>query len=97
MSPAVQTGSGEVVIAVQDHGRGIPAEELDTIFQPFRSTFDKGTGLGLAIVHRIVTDYSDTIEVSSTVGVGTTVSVHLPVRAAAEAPPAGASEHKAAV
>jgi two-component system sensor histidine kinase PilS (NtrC family) len=88
---------GEVVIAVQDHGRGIPSDELDTIFQPFRSTFDKGTGLGLAIVHRIVTDYSGTIEVSSTVGVGTTVSVHLPVRAAAAAPSSGASEHKATV
>ena len=43
---------------VQDQGCGIPADELDGIFQPFRSSFEKGTGLGLAIVHRIVTDYS---------------------------------------
>jgi two-component system sensor histidine kinase PilS (NtrC family) len=87
----------EVVIAVQDQGRGIPADELDTIFQPFRSTFEKGTGLGLAIVHRIVTDYSGTIEVASTVGAGTTVRVRLPVRAVADAPQSGPPEHKAAV
>ncbi|MBI4266244.1 MAG: PAS domain-containing protein [Acidobacteria bacterium] len=74
--------AGEVVLGVQDQGRGIPAEELDGIFQPFRSSFEKGTGLGLAIVHRIVSDYGGVIQVSSTVGVGTTVHVHLPVRAA---------------
>ena len=61
----------EVVLAVQDEGCGIPADEIDAIFQPFRSTFERGTGLGLATVHRIVTDYSGTIQVSSTVGAGT--------------------------
>jgi signal transduction histidine kinase len=60
---------------------GIPADQLDAIFQPFRSTFSKGTGLGLAIVHRIVSDYGGEIHVSSTPGLGTTVSVRLPVRA----------------
>jgi two-component system sensor histidine kinase PilS (NtrC family) len=71
---------GELVMAVCDQGRGIPAEDLDSIFQPFRSSFEKGSGLGLAIVHRIVTDYGGTIQVSSTVGVGTTVRVLFPVR-----------------
>ena len=73
------TAQDEVVLSVQDEGRGIPAEELDSIFQPYRSTFERGTGLGLAIVHRIVTDYGGVIQVSSTVGVGTTVRVRLPV------------------
>ena len=72
----------EVVFSVRDEGRGIPAEELDSIFQPFRSSFERGTGLGLAIVHRIVSDYGGVIQVSSTVGVGTTVSVRLPIRGA---------------
>jgi two-component system sensor histidine kinase PilS (NtrC family) len=71
---------GELVLAVQDEGRGIPAEELDGIFQPFRSSFERGSGLGLAIVHRIVTDYGGTIQVSSTVGAGTTVRVRFPIR-----------------
>jgi two-component system sensor histidine kinase PilS (NtrC family) len=71
---------GDLVLAVSDEGCGIPADELDGIFQPFRSSFEKGTGLGLAIVHRIVTDYEGLIQVSSTVGVGTTVRVRLPIR-----------------
>ena len=71
----------EVVLGVQDNGRGIPAEEIDSIFQPFRSSFEGGTGLGLAIVHRIVTDYGGVIQVSSTVGVGTIVRVRFPARA----------------
>jgi len=85
--------SADVVLSVQDQGCGIPAEELDGIFQPFRSSFEKGTGLGLAIVHRIVTDYNGVIQVSSDVGVGTTVKVVLPVRAGAamEVPAQGAA------
>jgi two-component system sensor histidine kinase PilS (NtrC family) len=81
----------EVVISVQDEGRGIPAEELDGIFQPYRSSFERGTGLGLAIVHRIVSDYGGVIQVSSTVGVGTTVRVRLPVHATGIVPVAAAS------
>jgi two-component system sensor histidine kinase PilS (NtrC family) len=74
----------DVVLSVEDQGCGIPAEDVDGIFQPFRSSFDKGTGLGLAIVHRIVTDYNGVIQVSSTVGTGTTVRVRLPMRAAVQ-------------
>jgi two-component system sensor histidine kinase PilS (NtrC family) len=72
-------GVPEVVLTVDDEGRGIPAEEIDGIFQPFRSSFEKGTGLGLAIVHRIVTDYGGTIHVASTVGRGTTMRVRMPM------------------
>jgi two-component system sensor histidine kinase PilS (NtrC family) len=71
-------GVDEAVITVEDTGCGIPADELDGIFEPFRSSFARGTGLGLAIVHRSVTDYGGTIHVSSTVGEGTTVRVRLP-------------------
>jgi two-component system sensor histidine kinase PilS (NtrC family) len=75
--------NGDVVIIVEDQGCGIAPDDLDGIFQPFRSTFEKGTGLGLPIVHRIVTDYRGVIQVSSTIGVGTTVHVRLPHRAGA--------------
>jgi len=83
---------GQVLLTVEDRGCGIAAEELDGIFQPFRSSFERGTGLGLAIVHRIVTDYGGTIEVSSTVGSGTSVRVRLPIHTTA-----GESRTQAAV
>jgi len=69
----------ELSITISDQGCGIPPAELEGLFQPFRSTFDKGTGLGLATVHRIVTDYNGSIQVSSMVGSGTTVRVKLPM------------------
>jgi two-component system sensor histidine kinase PilS (NtrC family) len=83
MAAAVDGASqAEVVLSVQDEGVGIPAEEIDRIFQPFRSAFERGTGLGLAIVHRIVSDYGGQIQVTSQPGAGTTVHVHLPVEVA---------------
>jgi two-component system sensor histidine kinase PilS (NtrC family) len=79
------TGQDDLTITISDQGCGIPPADLDGLFQPFRSTFDKGTGLGLATVHRIVTDYNGSIQVSSTVGSGTTVRVRLPQGSAASA------------
>jgi two-component system sensor histidine kinase PilS (NtrC family) len=70
-----------IVIRVRDEGVGIPASDLDGLFQPFHGRFVKGSGLGLAIVHRIVTDYNGEIQVNSQPGQGTTVAVHLPARA----------------
>jgi two-component system sensor histidine kinase PilS (NtrC family) len=81
------SGQDELIVTIGDQGCGIPPAELDSLFQPFRSTFDKGTGLGLAIVHRIVTDYNGSIQVSSTVGTGTTVRVRLPMRSPEPASP----------
>ncbi len=85
IEPAGNGTQESVVLEVSDEGVGIPAEELDAIFQPFRGTFSKGTGLGLAIVHRIVSDYGGEIQVSSTPGKGTTVSVRLPAKTVAAA------------
>ena len=80
LTGALEPSSGGVIITVKDEGIGIPSEDLDGLFQPFHGSFAKGSGLGLAIVHRIVTDYHGEIHVSSQVGVGTTVSVRLPVQ-----------------
>lgn len=74
-------GTG-AVLAVQDEGVGIAAEDLDGIFQPFRGAFFKGSGLGLSIVHRIVNDYNGEIQVTSERGQGTTVTVQLPAAGA---------------
>jgi len=85
LNGAIEPTSGGVVLTVRDEGIGIPAEELDSLFQPFHGSFAKGSGLGLAIVHRIVADYSGEIQVSSQPGAGTTVSVRLPARTRAVA------------
>jgi two-component system sensor histidine kinase PilS (NtrC family) len=90
-------GHEQVVLGFSDTGRGIPPDEIDSIFQPFMSSFDRGTGLGLAIVHRIVTDYGGAIQVSSRVGVGTTVRVRFPVRAMPMLPGATATRVPAEV
>ena len=78
-------GDAAGVLEVQDGGVGIPESELEAIFQPFHGAFEQGSGLGMAIVHRIVDDYGGAIRVTSKPGVGTTVEVRLPVRAAAAA------------
>ena len=74
-------GSDLAVLRVEDEGVGIPPEEVEKIFQPFRGSFGKGTGLGLAIVHRIVTDYDGHIEVKPRPGRGTIFRVTFPMSA----------------
>jgi two-component system sensor histidine kinase PilS (NtrC family) len=76
---------GNLVIRVEDQGVGIPQDEIDGIFQPFRGGFVGGTGLGLSIVHRIVSDYGGGVQVTSQRGVGTQVEVTLPVASGARA------------
>ncbi len=69
------------VIEVTDNGRGIPAENLPNIFRPFYTTKGEGTGLGLSLARRIVEDHHGRINVTSTVGKGTTFAVILPLQA----------------
>jgi two-component system sensor histidine kinase PilS (NtrC family) len=81
---AANVGGPAVVLSVSDDGVGIPAEDLDRIFQPFHGGFAKGAGLGLAIVHRIVSDQGGSIAVHSQAGRGTTIDVILPAERRAE-------------
>jgi two-component system, NtrC family, sensor histidine kinase PilS len=82
LTGAIEPASEGVALTVEDEGIGMPAAELEGLFQPFNGRFAKGSGLGLAIVHRIVADYHGEIRVNSQQGVGTSVSVRLPARAA---------------
>jgi PAS domain S-box-containing protein len=83
-------GRDSVVISIADNGCGIPEENLEKIFDPFFTTkaVGRGTGQGLAIARSIITEkHCGSIDVQSTIGVGTRFIVRLPVggRAAAQA------------
>jgi signal transduction histidine kinase len=69
-----------VQLAVSDTGRGIAAEDISKVFEPYYSTKETGTGLGLAIVKKAVDDHHGTISVKSKVGAGTTFTITLPTR-----------------
>lgn len=73
---------GQAVLAVQDSGPGIPADELPHVFERFyKSTDSGGMGLGLAIARHLVEAHGGTIRAESAPGQGTTVQVTLPVEA----------------
>jgi signal transduction histidine kinase len=67
-----------VRIRVEDTGIGIPPENLSRIFELYFTTKEQGTGMGLALVYRAVQIHNGTIDVESTVGVGTAFVVVLP-------------------
>ena len=70
-----------VKIDVVDSGIGIPSAEIPLVTQKFvrgRQVASGGSGLGLAIAKRIAEDHGGTLNISSVVGTGTTVTVTLP-------------------
>jgi signal transduction histidine kinase len=73
-----------VSVRVTDTGRGIAAEDLERVFDPFFSTKEArhGTGLGLAISQGIVREHGGTLSVESEAGVGTEFVIGLPLAGA---------------
>jgi two-component system, NtrC family, sensor kinase len=70
-----------IQVKVSDNGKGIPAERISRIFEPFYTTKapNRGTGLGLSVCHRIVKQHGGHILVDSQIDVGTEFTVVLPV------------------
>ena len=68
-------------LTVRDSGHGIPAEDMQRIFDPYFTTKPRGegTGLGLSIIYGIIKDHNGGVGVTSTVGKGTTFEIFLPV------------------
>ena len=74
-------GGRTIVTTVSDNGCGIPQENIKRIFEPFFTTKSGsgGTGLGLSITYGLVKEIGGEIEITSTVGKGTTFSITLPL------------------
>ena len=68
-----------LTIQIKDSGCGIPAENIDSIFEPFKTYKQGGTGLGLSLSKRIVEAHDGSISVASREGKGTTFTVKLPI------------------
>ncbi|MFQ5519791.1 MAG: nitrogen regulation protein NR(II) [Candidatus Methylomirabilia bacterium] len=68
----------DLEVWVADTGRGIKAEDLAHVFEPFYSTKAEGSGLGLAVVDRVVQEHGGQVEVWSAPGEGTTFTLRLP-------------------
>ena len=81
---SMESGAGLVTIAVRDHGVGIPARDLERVFERFyrvdraRSRATGGTGLGLSIVRHVVQAHDGDVTVTSTEGEGSVFSIRIP-------------------
>lgn len=92
--PSESESQPTILLGVSDTGRGISEEYLKrSLFTQFQQedTHVPGTGLGLSIVHHIVKELKGSIDIESSKGVGTTVTIRFPVERLNEkpAPPPG--------
>lgn len=76
----IERAAQEVKIWVTDQGVGIPAQNLESIFNPFFTTKPEGVGLGLPIVAKIIDEHQGRIDVRSEEHKGTTFEVVLPLK-----------------
>jgi signal transduction histidine kinase len=79
--------SGFAQIQVSDTGKGIPADRIEHLFEPYQSTKPEGSGLGLATVKKIVDLHRGVISVVSEPGKGTSFTITLPLYSAGGATP----------
>jgi signal transduction histidine kinase len=67
-----------VTIEIEDHGSGIPADDLERVFELYYTTRHDGSGLGLPIALRIIEDHGGMLSLDSRPGQGTTARIFLP-------------------
>lgn len=78
LTVALRGANGAVALDVQDTGRGISADDLSHIFDPFFSTKAEGTGLGLSVSYAIVNAHGGSLTAQSLLDVSTTFTLTLP-------------------
>ena len=71
-------GREYIKISIQDHGSGIPADQVQKVFDPYFTTKERGSGLGLSSTYSIIKHHNGHIDVDSEIDKGTTFSVYLP-------------------
>jgi signal transduction histidine kinase len=82
---SVNSKRNTVTVTVSDTGIGIPEDDMDKVFRIFergrnaRRNINGSLGLGMSLVKQIIEDHNGEIDISSTVGVGTTIVVTLPL------------------
>jgi signal transduction histidine kinase len=74
-----QEEDGRYAVSVKDTGKGIAAEDIEKVFEPYYSTKKFGIGLGLAITRRFVEEHGGTVRATSTIGQETVVTIRIPV------------------
>jgi signal transduction histidine kinase len=74
----------QACIDISDTGSGISPDMLARVFDPFISTKSRGTGLGLSIVQQLINAYGGLVNIESTPGAGTAVTLRLPTHQPAD-------------
>ncbi|RKY18778.1 MAG: hypothetical protein DRQ55_12440 [Planctomycetota bacterium] len=78
LSVSARAAQGHVVLTLRDTGRGIAADDLQRVSEPFFTTKRHGNGLGLSICRSIVWTMGGAMNIESVPGEGTSILVHLP-------------------
>lgn len=75
---ALEPGGNGVLLTISDAGSGMDEETISRMFDPYFTSKPRGTGLGLAIVRKIIQEHHADIQVESTPGTGTSITLRLP-------------------
>jgi two-component system sensor histidine kinase HydH len=75
---SAEPGRKMVAIRVADTGVGIASEDMQRIYQPFFTTKARGLGVGLTLVRRIVRRFGGAVDIESSAGRGTVITLTLP-------------------